>query len=83
MLPTGVAVQVTLSADKVGHGSSLLVSPAIGNYRLQRLFDIFGRDNVFHQVLVHRFLSESSRDSIIRPDAVRLCGSTASAFGTR
>ena len=24
-----------------------------------------------------------ARDSIIRPDAVRLCGSTASAFGTR
>ncbi len=51
--------------------------------RREGLAVVFGRDRLFHQVLVHRFLSEGSRIGIVSPSPRAWAAAPLGLFGTR
>src|SRR6266568_1331344 len=57
--------------------------PLIAFYRRQRQRTVLVRYDLFHQVLVHRSLSEGSRNGVSSPSPSACHGCTASASGIR
>src|ERR1035438_6069415 len=54
----------------------------VSRHRFQSPPTVFVRDHFFHQVLVHRSLSEGSRISVLSPSPLARHGFTVSASGT-